>query len=80
MDTRLGGLKVTGEFDARRWAAEETALRKGWLRECPYHGEPFVAMRATPGACAAEGVDPDALAREYAPTCPLCAREDAIPE
>jgi hypothetical protein len=31
----------------KQWAAEDYAITVGLLRECPYHGEPFKARRAS---------------------------------
>jgi hypothetical protein len=33
----------------KQWAAEDFAISVGLLRECPYHGQPFKAQRATLG-------------------------------
>ena len=73
--------------DSRGCAIEEAALRLGWLRECPYHGEPFNALTCTPEPAAlhCDGSDEvmlrDAalLVTAYAETCPFCAREESLP-
>jgi hypothetical protein len=81
-------------FDSQRWAAEEAALQLGWLRECPYHGEPFrttgprgpsTAGRHEPAAPPFDANSDVALLftrlpLAYAEQCPLCARESAVPE
>ena len=74
-------------FDSRRLAAEEAALQLGWLSECPYHGEPFrsaVGRRKDREGVATVPADVIALVTEvcddYSDSCPLCARESAIPE
>jgi hypothetical protein len=76
------------EFDSGRWAAEELALQLGWLRECPYHGEPF-RNATTPCSAAAlpqPGSRPELyssamkLSSAYSEHCPICAHERALPE
>lgn len=75
--------------DGTRWAAEEIALERGWLRECPYHGEPFKAagldMDDTRcGATNAADANAELLqqARRLVSTCaeycPACAHEAAL--
>ena len=74
-------------FDNLRCAAEEAAIQLGWLRECPYHGQPFRPARiplrqAKPTA----RVSPELLALAvavsdaYSDQCAFCARESATPE
>ena len=84
----------TREFDTTRWAAEELALQLGWLRECPFHGEPFkdtAGGRARAGVIKTLPVVPSdspgdlytlaaQLSRSYAEHCPLCAQESALLE
>lgn len=81
------------EAELSRFAAEEVALQLGWLRECPYHGEPFralslVAEAGNVNAAPADtgtlsGCSPDVahaaarLAEGYAEACPFCERENA---
>jgi hypothetical protein len=76
--------------DSRTSAAEELALRLGWLCECPYHGEPY-RRRPLGGAKGREAASlPDSgddlalfatrMSEQYADECPICARESAIPE
>ena len=76
-------------FEERRWAAEEAALQLGWLCECPFHGEPFKAPvePASQDLTAQTVRDDDELlvlarrvSRAYAEQCPLCARENDLPE
>lgn len=45
----------------KQWAAEDFAISIGWLRECPYHGQPFkVQPKAHPSRALALGlIDPD---------------------
>ena len=75
-----------------RSAAEDVALQLGWLRECPYHGQPFkgealhpspVGRRALgrPGQCSEELISfAMHMVDGYAERCPTCAFESAIPE
>jgi len=80
-------------FDSMHIAAEDVALQLGWLRECPYHGQPFKAdalPRAllggrrghTPaGPCNDELIAlAMRVAEGYAEYCPHCALERSIPE
>ena len=77
------------QSDGTRWAAEEIALERGWLRECPYHGEPFKAagLNVDDTRCGGStGNDTNAelmlearrLASACADYCPSCAREAAL--
>ena len=80
-----------GAAESRRWAAEETALELGWIRECPFHGEPFrsagyvpaAGANAVPATAPELGEDLALLALQissaYADECPLCARENSDP-
>jgi hypothetical protein len=75
-----------------RSAAEDIALQLGWLRECPYHGQPFRGEGLQPsragrreagraGQCSEELISfAMHMVGSYAERCPMCAFESAIPE
>jgi hypothetical protein len=87
----IHGQAHAAESDARIWAAEELALDLGWLRECPYHGEPFKVRGAAERASVqrrrrgVQSAGDDLMAyalrltRGYGDECALCARENALP-
>ena len=93
MTTRGHRSHVDG-FDVQRCAVEETALKLGWLRECPYHGEPFraadeqaLSATSTAGEAAAGGHAADELLEvakllplAYDRQCPQCVHESTAPE
>lgn len=94
-DTRSDALQVHAAhvraFEARRWAAEDLALELGWIRECPFHGEPFRAPGAPSDAAgrsalAARLADTALFAfarevtRSFPERCLTCAREVASPD
>ena len=37
----LTGSEKTDPHAVKQWAAEDFAISVGWLRECPYHGQPY---------------------------------------
>lgn len=39
----LTGSEKTDPHAVKQWAAEDFAISVGWLRECPYHGQPYRA-------------------------------------
>lgn len=39
----LTGFEKTDPHAVKQWAAEDFAISAGWLRECPYHGQPYRA-------------------------------------
>ena len=79
-------------FEPLHAAAEDVALQLGWLRECPYHGQPFKGEGLRPsrvgrralgraGQCSEELISfAMHMVGSYAERCPTCAFESAIPE
>jgi hypothetical protein len=82
----MSTLSDVREFDSSRWAAEEVAIDLGWLRECPYHGEPFRVPDQYPRELETPGVPTElaAVAMElrdvYDEQCAYCALESTVPE
>lgn len=37
----LPGSDKSDPHAIKQWAAEDFAVSMGWLRECPYHGQPY---------------------------------------
>ena len=82
-------IPVDARSDGARWAAEEIALERGWLRACPYHGETFKAAGLAMddlrcGVTTATDTNAELLlqARRLVSTCadycPACAHEAAL--
>ena len=56
--TPLFGSQKSDPQTVKQWAAEDFAINIGWLRECPFHGQPFKAKIANRKPLAARLVDP----------------------
>ena len=46
----LTGSEKTDPHAIKQWAAEDFAISVGWLRECPYHGQPYRARGPGPAS------------------------------
>jgi hypothetical protein len=56
--TPLFGSQKSDPQTVKQWAAEDFAINIGWLRECPYHGQPFKAKLVSRKKLAPALVDP----------------------
>jgi hypothetical protein len=56
--TPLYGSQKSDPQTIKQWAAEDFAINIGWLRECPYHGQPFKAKLTSRKKLAPALVDP----------------------
>ena len=54
----LSGSEKSDPYAIKQWAAEDFAISMGWLRECPYHGQPFKAKGQANRALAIGLIDP----------------------